>query len=77
MVKTTGLTRQTRQFLKCTLTFRRCQRKLNAQTKGKLVEGLGSMLCAPISYSLRGDSLIRANNAINGMTLKQLRTGIL
>jgi hypothetical protein len=35
------------------------------------------MLCAPISYSVRGDSLIRTNNAIDGMTLKQLRTGIL
>jgi hypothetical protein len=35
------------------------------------------MLCAPVSYSVRGDSLIRANNAIDGMTLKQLRTRIL
>jgi hypothetical protein len=73
MVKTPGLTRQTRQFVKYTSTkelFRRCQRKLNAQTKAKLVEGLGPMLCAPISHALRGDSLIRTHDAINGMTLE-------
>ena len=36
-----------------------------------------SMLFAPVLYSLRTDSPIRANDAINGMTLKQLRAGIL
>ena len=36
-----------------------------------------SMLFAPILYSLRTDSLIRANDAINGMALEQLRAGIL
>jgi hypothetical protein len=35
------------------------------------------MLCAPIPDLLRRDSLIRTNDAINGMTLEQLRTGIL
>jgi hypothetical protein len=35
------------------------------------------MLCAPIPHSLRSDSPIRTNDAINGMTLEQLRTGIL
>jgi hypothetical protein len=35
------------------------------------------MLCAPIPHSFRINSLIRANDAIDGMTLKQLRTGIL
>jgi hypothetical protein len=39
-------------------------------------DGLGSMLCAPIPHSLRSDSLIRTHDAINGMTLEQLRTGI-
>jgi hypothetical protein len=34
------------------------------------------MLCAPILHSLGIDSLIRANNAIDGMAFKQLRTGI-
>ncbi len=42
-----------------------------------LRDGLGSMLFAPVLYSLRTDSLIRANDAINGMTLEQLRAGIL
>ena len=35
------------------------------------------MLCAPISDALRSNSLIRADNAVDGMTLKQLSTGIL
>jgi hypothetical protein len=35
------------------------------------------MFCAPILHSSGIDSLIRANDAIDGMTLKQLRTGIL
>jgi hypothetical protein len=35
------------------------------------------MFCAPILHSFGIDSLIRANDAIDGMTLKQLRTGIL
>jgi hypothetical protein len=34
------------------------------------------MLCAPIPYALRSDGLIRTNDAINAMTLEQLRTGI-
>jgi len=38
---------------------------------------LASMLCAPIFDSFGGYSLIRTNDAINGNTLKQLRTGIL
>jgi hypothetical protein len=42
-----------------------------------LRDGLGSMLCAPIPHSLSRDSLIRTDDAINGMTLEQLRTGIL
>jgi hypothetical protein len=37
---------------------------------GSRVMGLGSMLCAPIPHSLRTDSLIRTNDAINGMTLE-------
>jgi hypothetical protein len=37
----------------------------------------GLMLCAPIPYALRSDGLIRTNDAINAMTLEQLRTGIL
>jgi hypothetical protein len=36
-----------------------------------------TMLCAPVLYLLRPDSLIRSDDAINGMTLKQLQTGIL
>jgi hypothetical protein len=32
------------------------------------------VFCAPILHSLGSDSLIRANNAINGMAFKQLRT---
>src|ERR1700745_3985335 len=39
-------------------------------------DGLGSMLRAPIPHFLRSDSLIRTHNAINSMTLEQLRTGI-
>jgi hypothetical protein len=35
------------------------------------------MLCAPIPYALRTNSLIGADNAIDGMTLEQLLTGIL
>ena len=35
------------------------------------------MLCAPVPHSLRSNSLIRTHDAINGMTLEQLRTGIL
>jgi len=35
------------------------------------------MLCAPIPDALGSNSLIRADNAIDGMTLKQLSTGIL
>ena len=35
------------------------------------------MLCAPISHSLRIDGLIRTNDAIDGMTLKQLDAGVL
>jgi hypothetical protein len=35
------------------------------------------MLCVPIPHSLRIDSPIRANDAIDGMAFKQLRTGIL
>jgi hypothetical protein len=34
------------------------------------------MVCAPILYSLASDGFIRANNTIDGMTFKQLRTGI-
>jgi hypothetical protein len=36
----------------------------------------GSMLCAPIPDALRSNSLTRADNTIDGMTLKQLRAGI-
>jgi hypothetical protein len=43
----------------------------------RLRSGRKSMLCAPILHSLGIDSLIRANNAIDGMTFEQLRTGIL
>ena len=39
--------------------------------------GLGLMLCAPIPHSLCSNSLLRTHDAINGMTLEQLRTGIL
>jgi hypothetical protein len=35
------------------------------------------MLCAPIPDALGIDSLIRADNTIDGMTLKQLSAGIL
>src|SRR5438045_7633702 len=35
------------------------------------------MLCAPIPHSLCSNSLLRTHDAINGMTLEQLRTGIL
>jgi hypothetical protein len=35
------------------------------------------MFCAPILHSLGIDSLIRTNDTIDGITLKQLRTGIL
>src|SRR5262249_40066692 len=35
------------------------------------------MLCAPIPDAVRSNSLIRADNAVDGMTLKQLSTGIL
>jgi hypothetical protein len=35
------------------------------------------MFCAPIPDALRSNSLIRAHNTIDGITLKQLRTGIL
>src|SRR5260221_5960023 len=35
------------------------------------------MLYAPALYSLRTNSLFRTNDAINGMTSEQLRTGIL
>jgi hypothetical protein len=35
------------------------------------------MLCAPIPYALRTNNLIGADNAIDGMTLEQLLTGIL
>ena len=42
-----------------------------------LSDGRGSMLCAPIPHSLRSYSLIRTNDAIDGMTLEQLRAGIL
>jgi len=34
------------------------------------------MLFAPIPHSLRSDSLVRPDDAINGMPLEQLRTGI-
>jgi hypothetical protein len=34
------------------------------------LEGLGSVLCAPIPYSLSSNGLIRTYDAINGMTLK-------
>jgi hypothetical protein len=37
----------------------------------------GLMLCAPIPDALGSNSLIRADNAIDGMTLKQLSTRIL
>ena len=37
----------------------------------------GPMLCAPIPDTLRSNSLIRADNTVDGMTLKQLSTGIL
>src|SRR5262249_26819041 len=37
---------------------------------------LGSMLCAPIPHSLRSNSPIRTDDAINGITFGQLRTGI-
>jgi hypothetical protein len=47
------------------------------ETKTKLLEGLGSMLCAPIPDALRSNRLIRADNTIDGITLKQLSTGIL
>jgi hypothetical protein len=35
------------------------------------------MLCAPIPHSFHGYGLVRTNDAIDGMTLDQLRTGIL
>ena len=35
------------------------------------------MLCAPIPDALGSNSLIRADNTIDGMTLKQLSTRIL
>jgi hypothetical protein len=35
------------------------------------------MLCAPIPHSLRSDGLMGTNDPIDGMTLKQLPTGIL
>ena len=35
------------------------------------------MFCTPIPHSSGSDSLIRANDAIDDMTLKQLGTGIL
>jgi hypothetical protein len=35
------------------------------------------MLCAPLLYFVRANSLIRPHDAIDGMALKQLRTGIL
>ena len=35
------------------------------------------MLCAPIPDALRSNRLIRANNTVDRMTLKQLRTGML
>ena len=35
------------------------------------------MFCAPIPDALRSNSLIRADNTIDDMTLKQLSTGIL
>jgi hypothetical protein len=35
-----------------------------------MCDGLASVLCAPILYSLRSDSLIRANDAIYSMTLE-------
>jgi len=38
---------------------------------------LEPMLCAPIPDVLRSNSLIRADNTIDGVTLKQLSTGIL
>jgi hypothetical protein len=41
----------------------------------RLSLGQGSMLCAPILHSLGSDGFIRANNAIDGMAFKQLRTG--
>jgi hypothetical protein len=41
-----------------------------------LLCGRGLMLCAPIPHSLRSDGLIRTNDAVNGMTLKQLGTSI-
>jgi hypothetical protein len=43
----------------------------------RLRSGRESMFCAPILHSLGIDSLIRAHDAIDGMTLMQLRTGIL
>jgi hypothetical protein len=52
-----------------------CRSRLNLIWRLRF--GRGSMLCAPILHSLGIDSLIRTNNAIDGMTLKQLRTGIL
>jgi hypothetical protein len=45
-------------------------------TRGIFQQGVTSMLCAPILHSLAGDSFIRANNTIDGMAFKQLRTGI-
>jgi hypothetical protein len=34
------------------------------------------MLCAPILHSLASDSFVWANNTIDGMAFKQLRTGV-
>jgi hypothetical protein len=45
-------------------------------TKGT-IGNLELMLCAPALYLLRSNSLVRAHDAINDMTLAQLRTGIL
>jgi len=37
----------------------------------------GPMLCAPIPDAVRRYSLIRADDTVDGMTLKQLSAGIL
>jgi hypothetical protein len=42
----------------------------------RLPLGRGSILCAPILHALGSDGFVRANNAIDGMAFKQLRTGI-
>jgi hypothetical protein len=62
-----------------------CANRQRRQSEKKPIECLiwrlrferGSMLFAPIPDALRTNSLIGADNAIDGMALEQLLTGIL